>query len=192
MVYASSSAVYGDAPGFAKQESMLPQPLSPYAATKLAAEYYCRVFEAAYGLTTACLRYFNVYGPGQRADSGYAAVIPSFINSVRIGEPPVIYGDGEQTRDFIYIRDVVEGTILAAESEASGIYNIAGGESVTMNELARIIMKLTGKELEPVYREPRPGDIKHSLADISRARIFGFQPRYSLEAGLREILGGTS
>lgn len=188
VIYASSSSVYGDIPTLPKREDMVPNPLSPYAVTKLAGEYYCQVFHQVYGLPTVCLRYFNVYGPRQDPNSQYAAVIPSFIKRALEGDSPIIFGDGEQTRDFTFIKDTVEANILAAESDACGLFNIAQGESITINELAKLIITIVGKNMEPVHQEPRPGDIRHSLADISRARAFGYEPRYSLEKGLRETI----
>jgi UDP-glucose 4-epimerase len=187
VVYSSSSSVYGDTPKLPKREDMVPRPLSPYAVSKAAGESYCQVFEQVFNLPTASLRYFNVYGPRQDPNSQYAAVIPSFIKRTRAGEPPVIYGDGKQTRDFTFVKDVVTANILAAETGASGVYNIGRGERVTLNELARIVIKLSGRELTPVYEAERPGDIKHSLADISRAKGFGYHPEYDLAAGLKMV-----
>ena len=186
VVYASSSSAYGDTPTLPKREDMVPHPQSPYAVSKLAGEHYCRVFQEVYGLATACLRYFNVYGPKQSPDSQYAAVIPRFIRWASEGSPLIIFGDGEQTRDFTFIADAVETNILAAESNASGVFNIGRGKSITINELAQLVIKLTGNNVEPVHREPREGDIRHSLADISKARTFGYEPRYNLEEGLEE------
>ena len=186
VVYASSSSVYGDTPTLPKKEDMVPHPQSPYAVSKLAGEHYCRVFQEVYGLATACLRYFNVYGPRQNPDSQYAAVIPRFIRWASEGSPLIIFGDGEQTRDFTFIADAVEANILAAESNASGVFNIGRGKSITINELAKLVTKLTGNNVEPVHQEPREGDIRHSLADISQAKIFGYEPRYNLEEGLEE------
>ncbi|MFC2070202.1 SDR family oxidoreductase [Chloroflexota bacterium] len=186
VIYASSSSVYGDTPTLPKEEGMIPNPLSPYAAMKLAAEYYCRAFYKVYQLKTVCLRYFNVYGP--RQSSQYAAVIPEFITAVNNGKATVIEGDGKQTRDFTYVKDAVEATVLSAESDAIGEYNIARGESITINELAKLIMRLTGRDVEIIHEAPRPGDVKHSLADISRAKTFGYQPEFSLEDGLSETI----
>jgi UDP-glucose 4-epimerase len=188
VVYASSSSVYGDTPTLPKTEDMTPNPLSPYAVTKLTGEYYCRVFNQIYGLKTVCLRYFNVYGPRQDPNSPYAAVIPLFFQSAMTGKPPVIFGDGKQSRDFTYVKDVAEANIQAAESNATGVFNLGNGQRITINRLARIIIGLVGnKNVRPVYQEPRPGDILHSLADITRARSFGYSPKYSLENGLREL-----
>jgi UDP-glucose 4-epimerase len=189
VVYASSSSVYGDTPVLPKVETMNPLPLSPYAVTKLVGEYYCRVFQDIYGLQTACLRYFNVFGPRQDPNSTYAAVIPLFINKVLKGEPPEIFGDGEQTRDFTFVRDVAAANILAAESDATGIFNIGGGKRVTINYLAGYIAKLLGNNtLRPVYGPKREGDVLHSLADISRAKAFNYRPRFSLEEGLQQTV----
>jgi len=189
VIYASSSSVYGDSPTLPKTEDMTPNPLSPYAVTKLTGEHYCGVFKGVYSLDTVCLRYFNVYGPRQDPNSQYAAVIPKFITSILAGKPPVIFGDGEQSRDFTFVRDVVEANILAAESRATGVFNIGRSERVTVNHLARVLIDLAGNAtIRPVHKEPRPGDVKHSLADITRARAFGYNPRYSLEQGLKETL----
>jgi len=191
VVYASSSSVYGDTPTLPKSEDMAPNPLSPYAVTKLAGEYYCRVVQEVYGLATVCLRYFNVYGPRQDPDSQYAAVIPRFISRVAAGKPPVIFGDGEQTRDFTFIADAVEANILAAESDAAGIFNVGRGESTTINELAEFIIRLMGNSVRPVHEGPRPGDPRHSLADVSKARAFGYKPKYDLEKGLVKVIQST-
>lgn len=189
VIYASSSSVYGDTPTLPKTESMTPNPLSPYAITKLAGEYYCDVFSKVFQLPTVSLRYFNVYGPRQDPTSEYAAVIPKFITSVMNGQSPVIYGDGLQTRDFTYVNDVIQANILAAESNATGIFNAAGGRRITINELANTVMKLHGSKLPLLYKESRPGDIKHSLADSTKARnTFGFTLKYDIERGLQETM----
>ena len=188
VIYASSSSVYGDTPTLPKREDMMPNPLSPYAVTKLAGEYYCLVFHQVYGLPTVCLRYFNVYGPRQDPTSQYAAVIPKFITRAFEGNPPIIFGDGKQTRDFTFIKDVVEANIRAVKSNACGLFNIARGESVTINELAKLVINIVGKNIELIHQEPRAGDVRHSLADISRARAFGYEPKYSLEEGLRDTI----
>ena len=184
VIYSSSSSVYGDTPVLPKREDMLPGPLSPYAVAKLAGEYYCRVFQEVYGLSTVCFRYFNVFGPRQNPNSQYAAVIPRFIKNCIEGVSPEIYGDGEQTRDFTFVRDVVQANLLAGENEASGIYNISRGKNITINLLTSMIIELTGSVIQPIYKESRPGDIKHSLADISKARTFGYNPEYTLKSGL--------
>jgi UDP-glucose 4-epimerase len=188
VIYASSSSVYGDTPTLLKREDMVPNPRSPYAVTKLAGEYYCRVFQEVYRLPAACLRYFNVYGPRQDPDSQYAAVIPRFIKRLSEGSPPVILGDGEQSRDFTFIGDAVEANIRAAESNATGIFNIGAGVRITINRLARLSINLMGNPVEPIHDEPRPGDIRHSLADISKAKGFGYEPKYDLAAGLNETM----
>ena len=188
VIYASSCAVYGDTATLPIREDMSPNPQSPYAVTKLAGEYYCQVFHQVYGLPTVCFRYFNVYGPRQDPGSQYAAVIPAFIQKVLDKRPSIIFGDGEQTRDFTFIKDVVDVNILAAESDATGVCNIGRGERVSINRLAELVIKLVGNSVEPVHQEPKPGDIRHSLADISRARQFGYNPKYNLEEGLRETI----
>ncbi len=188
VVYASSSAVYGDTPLLPKREDMPPNPQSPYAVTKVSGEYYCKVFQTVYGLDTVCLRYFNVYGPRQDPNSQYAAVIPRFISRALEGNPPIIFGDGEQTRDFTFVRDAVEANILAAESDATGVFNIGSRSRTTINELAKLIARLLATGVKPVYQEPRAGDIRHSLADISKARQIGYNPKYSLEEGLKETI----
>ena len=188
VVYASSSSVYGDTPTLPKREDMMPNPQSPYAVTKLAGEYYCQVFQEVYGLPTACLRYFNVYGPRQDPNSQYSAVIPRFVDRVSKGEPPIIFGDGEQTRDFTFVKDVVEANMLAANSNATGVFNIGRGERISINELAELVINLTERRGVPVHQKPRQGDVRHSLADISRARTFGYNPRFSLEEGLTETV----
>jgi len=187
VVYASSSSIYGDTPSLPKQEEMNPRPLAPYAVNKLTGEYYCQVFTTVYGLPTVSLRYFNVYGPRQDPSSEYAAVIPSFITRVLNGEPPVIYGDGKQTRDFTFINDVVTSNILAAESNVCGVFNIAGGRQVSINNLARLIIKIFRKDLDLIHKDPRPGDIRQSFADISKAREkLKYEPRFDLSQGLKE------
>ena len=187
VIYASSSSVYGDTPTLPKREDMVPCPQSPYAVSKLAGEYYCRVFQEVYGLTTVCLRYFNVYGPRQDPESQYAAVIPRFLSWAYKGKPLVIFDDGEQTRDFTFVADAVAVNILAAEGSASGVFNTGTGESITINEMARLVIRLTGNKVKIVHQEPREGDIRHSLADIAKAKAFGYQPGYKLEKGLEEL-----
>ena len=188
VIYASSSSVYGDTPTLPKREDMIPYPQSPYALTKLVGEYYCRVFHQIYDLPTICLRYFNVYGPRQDSDSQYAAVIPISITRLSQDKPPIIYGDGEQTRDFTFVKDVIQANIIGAESDACGVFNIGRGENNTINDLAKTITHIMGKDLQSEYQPPRPGDVKHSLADISRARAIGYEPQYSLDKGLRETI----
>jgi len=189
VVAASTSAIYGNSPVFPKEESMTPEPLSPYAVSKLAGEHYGRVFSDLYGIRTVFLRYFNVYGPRQDPNSEYAAVIPKFITRLLKGNPPIIYGDGEQTRDFIFVADVVRANIMAMESSASGVFNIAGGSRISLNQLASILSTVTGVNHRPVYDPPRVGDVHDSVAAISSAReAFGFSPAYTLDDGLRETV----
>ena len=189
VVYASSSSAYGNTPTLPKIEDMKPNPRSPYAVSKLAGEYYCRVFSDVYGLKTACLRYFNVYGPRQNPHSEYAAVIPRFVTRILAHERPVIYGDGGQTRDFTFVKDVVKANILAGESPAEGVFNIACGKRVNLNELAGKIMEIMGIKVEMSYEGARPGDVRDSLADISSAGDkLGYKPGYELDSGLRETV----
>ena len=192
-VFAASSSAYGDTPELPKVETMRPQPLSPYALTKLAGEEYCRLFFELYGFETVSLRYFNVYGRRQDPFSMYAAVIPKFVSALLRGEQPEIYGDGEQTRDFTYIEDVVQANLRACEAprEACGrVYNIAFGRRISLNELYREIARLLGTDIPPRYGPPRPGDVRHSLADISRARkALGYEPAFDVRQGLSEAIG---
>ena len=192
VVYAASSSAYGDQPTLPKAEEMRPEPLSPYAAAKLVGEHYCQVWTRVYGFETVCLRYFNVFGPRQDPSSQYSGVISRFISALASGGRPVIYGDGEQSRDFTYVSNVVEGNLRAAESPAAvgRVVNLATGRRTTLNELLGALKKLTGRTgAEAEYREPRVGDVRHSLADITRAREFlGYEPRVGLEEGLRQTL----
>ncbi len=186
-VYAASSSAYGDTPTLPKTESMLTSPLSPYAVAKLVGEYYCSVFYKVFGLETISLRYFNVFGPYQDPTSQYAAAIPAFVTSILKGQSPTIYGDGEQSRDFTYIDNVVEANLLAARVKhtAGEVINIACGEAVTVNEIIRMINDLTGNNVKPNYEPSRAGDVKHSLADISLAKkLIGFKPVISFHDGL--------
>lgn len=186
-VFASSSSVYGANPQLPKVESMATLPISPYAVAKQAAEGYCRAFFEVYGLETVALRYFNVFGPRQDPLSHYAAVIPKFITAFLEGRPPVVFGDGEQSRDFTYIDNTVDANIRAANSAgiAGRAFNIACGERISLNDLLSRLRDLTGSSLSAEYLDPRPGDIPHSLADISQAReLLGFSPRVDLLEGL--------
>ncbi len=191
VIYAASSSAYGDQLESPKRESMRPAPLSPYAVNKLVGEYYLRVFNECYGLETLSLRYFNVFGPRQDPKSQYAAAIPAFVTAILNDRPPTIYGDGEQTRDFTYIDNVVHGNMLAAKApKLSGeVINLACAESVTVNHTIDLINKLLGKEVKPIYTDVRPGDIKHSLSDITLARkLIGFEPVVSFDEGLRRAI----
>lgn len=189
VVNASSSSVYGGAPELPKTEDIKPNPLSPYGVSKLTGEYYCRVFSEIYGVKTVNLRYFNIYGPKQDPKSEYAAVIPRFITRILNNQPPIIYGDGTQTRDFTFVKDVVKANILAMEHDIEGTFNIARGEQVSINELATTIMGLVGVRADAVNDRPRPGDIKDSLADISLAKEkLKYEPEFSLTKGLEETI----
>ncbi|HIE53210.1 MAG TPA: SDR family oxidoreductase, partial [Armatimonadetes bacterium] len=188
VVYAGSSSAYGDTPTLPKHEAMPPAPLSPYAASKLAGEYYCRVFHKVYGLETVVLRYFNIFGPRQDPTSQYAAVIPKFITALLRGDLPTIYGDGEQSRDFTYVRNVVEANLLACTAPAAvgEVINVATGTRFTINELFARLRELCGCEVEPLYAPPRPGDVRHSQADIGKAeRLLGYRPVVSFREGLK-------
>jgi nucleoside-diphosphate-sugar epimerase len=191
VVFASSSAIYGDSPTMPKRENMPPAPKSPYAATKLAGEAYCQSFTDAYGLETVSLRYFNVFGPRQDPLSEYAAVIPKFITALLAGRSPTIYGDGEQSRDFTYISNVVEANLLAAEAPAASgrVFNIACGKRISLLELVAVLNDICGTNLTPEHTAPRPGDVRHSLADISPAQaVLGYEVTTSLEEGLRQTV----
>lgn len=187
VVLASSSAVYGNTSETLKSETTPMQPISPYGAQKLAAEMYCRVWQASHGLETVVLRYFNVFGPGQNSQSEYAAVIPRFITAVIKGQTPIIYGDGEQSRDFMYISDVVDVTLLAATAPgaAGRVMNVGSGTKVTLNQLLAHLGQMVGRALYPVYESARPGDVRESLADISLLRsVLGYEPLCSFSRGL--------
>jgi nucleoside-diphosphate-sugar epimerase len=192
VVCASSSSVYGPGSGTGpKSEDQPTQPISPYATAKLAGEGYARSFHDVYGLETVALRYFNVFGPRQDPTSQYAAVIPNFITSMMAGESPVIFGDGEQSRDFTYVANVVDANLLAMSAPGVGgkVFNIACGERISLNRLIGELRELLGCEVEPVYAAPRAGDIKHSLADLSRAReALGYDPAIDLRDGLERTI----
>ncbi|MFA5251892.1 MAG: SDR family oxidoreductase [Phycisphaerae bacterium] len=190
-VYAASSSSYGDTPILPKVESMSPQPLSPYAAAKLAGEYYCSIFYKVFGLETISLRYFNVFGPQQDPTSQYAAAIPAFVTFILKDKPPTIYGDGLQSRDFTYVDNVVEANLLAARAEQTkgDVVNIACGKAVTVNEVIDIINELLGKNIKPIYVASRPGDVKHSLADITLAKkTIGYKPAVTFKQGLENAI----
>lgn len=191
VVYASSSAVYGDAPTLPKREDLPTNTLSPYAVHKLAGEMLCEVFTRIYGLETVALRYFNVFGPRQDPASEYAAVIPRFLTMLLEGKRPVVFGDGEQTRDFVYIANVVQANLKAAVAPAAvgRAMNIGCGERISLNEVLRLAGELLGITVEAEYRPARPGDVRDSVADISLARdLLGYQPEISLRAGLTRTL----
>ena len=191
VVYASSSAAYGDTPTLPKVESMEPNPPSPYAVTKLVGEYYAKVFAQVYGLETVSLRYFNVFGPRQDPTSPYSGVLSRFITALLQEERPRVYGDGEQSRDFIFVADAVEANLLAcAAPQASGaVFNIGTGRHYSLNQTLAILAEILGCRPEPIHEAPRPGDVRHSQADISAARCgLGYEPRVAFEEGLRETV----
>ncbi len=192
VIYASSSSVYGDSEALPKREGSEGRPLSPYALSKAVGEQLAATFARCYGLECIGLRYFNVYGPRQRPDGPYAAVIPRFFDAALAGTPPTIHGDGEQSRDFTAVDDAVEANLLAArvplDAPAVAV-NVAGGQRATVNELARRILDLCGASVEPQHGPPRPGDVRHSAADLHRAEaILGYRPRVELAAGLARCL----
>ena len=191
LVYAGSSSAYGNTPTLPKVETMAPAPLSPYALQKLVAEQYCQMFTQLYGLETATTRYFNVFGPRQDPSSAYSGVISLFISALCEGRAPRIYGDGEQTRDFTYVGNVVDGVLRACHAEAvSGeVINVATGGRISLNQLFQVVRTLTGAKVEPTYDEPRAGDVKDSQADISKAhRLLGYTPIVSFEEGLNRTV----
>ena len=190
-VYAASSSAYGDTPTLPKVETMLTDPLSPYAAAKLVGEYYCSVFSKVFGLETISLRYFNVFGPHQDPTSQYAAAIPAFVTAILKDQSPTVHGDGEQSRDFTYIDNVVHANLLSARAKqtAGEVVNIACGEAITVNAIIDMINQIVGKDVQPIYADPRPGDVKHSLADITRAEnLIGFKPVVSFNEGLQKAI----
>ena len=191
-IYAASSSAYGDQEILPKVETMRPEPLSPYSAAKLVGEYYCSVFSQVYGLETLSLRYFNVFGPRQNPSSQYSGVISRFIDALMTGEQPVIYGDGEQTRDFTYIANITNANIKAAQMTRGfgGVANVANGERVSLNELLEVMKRVTGRnDITPIYEAPRKGDVKHSQADNSRAcEWFGYEKLVDLEPGITKTI----
>ena len=192
VVYAASSSAYGDQKTLPKVETMRPEPLSPYAAAKLMGEYYCQVFSRVYSLDTVCLRYFNVFGPRQNPSSMYSGVISRFIDALMSGQNPVIFGDGEQSRDFTFIANVVDANIKAAQTSkgVGKIINAANGERISLNELLEVLTKITGREnVEAEYQPERKGDVKHSQADNTRAvEWLGYEKLVGLEEGLRKTI----
>jgi UDP-glucose 4-epimerase len=193
VVYASSSSVYGGAEQLPTPESAPTLPRSPYAVTKLVGEHYCRVFAELYGMETVSLRYFNVFGPRQRPDSAYAAVIPLFIEALRTGQAPIVHGDGKQSRDFTYVSDVVAANLLAAAAPAEvcsgGVYNVAAGQSYSLLELLSVLEGILGVEAVPEHTDPRAGDVRHTRADpLAAKRDLGFACGVTFEDGLRETV----
>jgi len=190
-IYAASSSAYGDSPTLPKREDMKPEPMSPYGVSKLVGEMYCKVFNDVFGLETVSLRYFNIFGPYQDPHSQYAAVIPIFITRLLRGMQPVVYGDGNQSRDFTYIDNAVEANLAAISSpHAPGkVINVACGKRITLNELIEKLWDLTETRLEPIYTDPRPGDVRHSLGDITVAsQVLGYRPSVTFEEGLRRTV----
>lgn len=188
VVLSSSSSVYGETEVLPISEETPLNPLSPYAVTKAAGELYCNVFTEVHELPTISLRYFNVFGPRQDPNSQYAAVIPIFIDKILKNKRPSIYGDGEQTRDFVSVKNVVEANILAAESKQTGAFNIGLGKSITINKLFEIIKDVTGKDIEPLHKKERHGDIKHSVADISKSKLIKYHPKNDFKKDLIETI----
>lgn len=191
VVFASSSSTYGANSALPKSEDLAPAPMSPYAVAKLACEGYCRSFSVVYGLETVALRYFNIFGPRQDPRSQYAAVIPNFIAALINGDRPTIFGDGDQSRDFTYVDNVVDANLLAMSSPiaAGNVYNVACGERVTINDLFRGLRDLLGSDMEPLYTDSRPGEVSHSLADLTRVRRdLGYEPSVRLSEGLRRTV----
>lgn len=191
VVQAASAAVYGDNANLPKSEEMLPEPISPYAVSKLSQEYYAKAFYNVYGLETISLRYFNVFGPNQDPKSPYSGVISIFLDKMIKGLNPSIFGDGFTSRDFVYVNDIVEANILALECSWTGkaeSINIGRGEKVSLNELVEIMNLVIDTKLTPEYKEERTGDVKHSIADIEKAkRVLGYKPHYTIQAGLKEL-----
>ena len=184
LCFSTSAAIYGDNPVMPKVETMFPEPKSPYAITKLDGEYYCRMFTQEGKLQTACLRYFNVFGPRQDPKSAYAAAVPIFIAKALANEDLTIFGDGEQTRDFIYVKDIVAANAFFAMNDRTGVHNIANGGKISINDLAAEIIRLTGSKSKIIHKEVRAGDVKHSRASIDKLKATGFQPSFSFSDGL--------
>jgi UDP-glucose 4-epimerase len=191
LVFASSAAVYGDDPVVPKVETMPPAPRSPYALTKYDGEFYCGLFHQRGRLRTVCARFFNVFGPRQDPNSAYAAAVPRFVTHALAGHDLIIFGDGEQTRDFVYVRDVADGLIhLARHPELTGVFNVGYGAALTINELADEIIRLTGSSSKIRHEPPRPGDVKHSVAAVDRLRATGWRPQFTIASGLAEMVQG--
>lgn len=191
VVYSASSSAYGDTPTLPKREDMLPHPLSPYAVSKLAVEHYCQAFYNCYGLQSVSLRYFNVFGPRQDPNSTYAAVIPAFVSHVVRGRRPTIYGDGEQSRDFCYVDNVVNANLLGAEAQETRaeVMNIACGERISLNEIMQLVNRSLGTSIQAEHKPPRAGDVRHSLADLTVAkRVIGYEPTVMFAEGLQRAI----
>jgi UDP-glucose 4-epimerase len=189
LVLSTSAAIYGDNPVTPKVETMLPEPKSPYAITKLDGEFYCKMFADEKRLQTACLRYFNVFGPRQDPNSQYAAAVPIFIDRALRNEPIMIHGDGEQTRDFVFVKDIVAANVFfATASPATGVFNVAYGRRITIKELAATIVRLTGSHSEIIQAAERLGDVKHSLASVDKLRAAGFVPSANFQDGLQATI----
>lgn len=192
LIVASSAAVYGNDPALPKREDMRPQPESPYALTKIAKEYYLSVFSKLYGLETVSLRYFNVYGPRQDPGSMYSGVISKFSAVISAGQNPSVFGDGEQTRDFVFVKDVVQANLLAMRGPSSisgGVFNVGTGQSTSLLDLLNALRDLTGNDFSVAFNDARAGDIRHSVADISAAvTTLGYTPRFTVPDGLRSLL----
>jgi UDP-glucose 4-epimerase len=192
VVFASSAAIYGNDPALPKREDMRPQPASPYAAGKITGEYYLSIFAQLYGVQTVSLRYFNVFGPRQDPKSMYSGVISKFTDDIKAGRTPTIFGDGQQTRDFVFVKDVVQANIKAMRSPNAGAgeaFNVATGQTASLLDLLATLGELTGKKITPNFKDARQGDIRHSSADITRARAtLGYEPRFTLKSGLEALL----
>ena len=191
VIYASSSSVYGDTPTLPKREEMPSNPLSPYALQKFIGEQYCRLFYQLYGLESISLRYFNIFGPKQDPNSLYSAVIPKFIDALVQGRAPIIFGDGEQSRDFTYIENVVQANLLAMSAEHlhGEAINIACGKRISLNQLLNVLKEILGSKLAPLYQGPRKGDVRDSLADIRRGKeMINYEPKVGIEIGLKKTV----
>ena len=188
LCFSTSAAIYGDNPVVPKLETMIPEPKSPYAITKLDGEYYCNMFTREGKLQTACLRYFNVFGPRQDPKSAYAAAIPIFTAKAVANEDITIYGDGEQTRDFIYVKDIVEANVFMAMNDFTGVYNIAYGKKITINDLVKEIVKVTNSKSKVVHLDERPGDVKHSMAGVDKLASTGFKPKHTFAEGMEKTI----
>ncbi len=188
LCFSTSAAIYGDNPVVPKVETMIPEPKSPYAITKLDGEYYCNIFTQTGKLKTACLRYFNVFGPRQDPKSAYAAAVPIFTAKAIANEDITIFGDGEQTRDFIYVKDIVEANVFMAMHDFTGVYNIAYGGRITINDLVKQIMDVTHSKSRVLHLEERPGDVKHSMAGIEKLKSTGFRPKYDFAYGMEQTI----